>query len=119
MPPESIRIGKPCLTLTRLEEGLYRICAYVNPREQGSVYFKVFDMSKSSYSKDAEPGAPEYIGWSDNPNQLFFCDAYQRIWYGNPNKLFPARIELWFKPDSGKPDRKLYEDYFYTSGCRG
>ena len=37
---------------------------------------------------------------------------------GDWGVFYPARIELWFAPASGEPERKLLQDVFRVQGWR-
>jgi hypothetical protein len=67
----------------------------------------------------ADSGYEEYVGWSDDLKQLFYTDSFVQIWHGDPLLFFPTRVEIWFRSESGKPDRKLHEGYFFLSGLGG
>lgn len=45
---------------------------------------------------------------------LFECEM--TIYEGGWGIYYPARFELWFAPDSGKPERKLAERIFRVEG---
>jgi hypothetical protein len=58
----------------------------------------------------------EWIGWSDNPKQLFLSNTTFTIYEGDWGKPYAARFEVWFVPDSGKPERKLMQQVFRIEG---
>jgi len=51
----------------------------------------------------------ERIGWSQDPEEKFLYENEFTIYEGDWGKPYAARIEVWFRPDSGKPERKLTE----------
>ncbi|MEI7851868.1 MAG: hypothetical protein WCH86_08550 [Kiritimatiellales bacterium] len=119
MPPESIKSGDPDIQLANgMQGGIYLVYAYVNPGEPGCAYLKVFEATKNtplSAHRMPEPST-EYIGWSDNPNEQFFYNSEITVYEGDWEVYYPARFELWFVPDSGKPERKLIEKIFRIEG---
>ncbi len=117
MPKESIRRGGPDMHLVNFNEenGTYQVLAYVNPGESGYVYLKVFDgrgnrsLSDDDYSKR---NTLEYTGWSSDAQEQFFYNT--EFDFGQPliANTFAVRIELWFVPATGAPERKVLEKYF-------
>jgi len=114
MPSESVRIGRPELQLAHenMAED-YNIYAYVNPGEPGYVYAKVFSALNNIQlsADDVQRSSIEYTGWSKNPKETFFYNTLVDI-YEAEDKRFPARFELWFKPNSGGRERKLISKIF-------
>jgi hypothetical protein len=101
-----------------MQGGIYSVCAYVNPGESGYAYLKVFEATKNtplSTSRIPERST-EFIGWSDNPTEEFFYNSEITVYEGDWGVYYPARFELWFVPDSGKPERKLVEKVFKIEG---
>lgn len=47
---------------------------------------------------------------------MFFSEASFTIYEGDWDKPYAARFEVWFVPDSGKPERKLMEKVFKIEG---
>lgn len=119
MPSESIKSGEPDIHIENsMQRGIYFVFAYVNPGESGYAYLKVFEATKGTpLSVDKMSASSiEYIGWSDNPKELFFYTSENTIYEGDWGVYYPARFELWFVPDSGKPERKLIENIFKIEG---
>ena len=48
--------------------------------------------------------------------EKFFAGTEFTIYEGNWEQYYAARIEAWFKPDSGGPERKLTERIFKIEG---
>src|ERR1700722_7815530 len=116
MPNESIRRGEPEMHLIGYSEAgnAHQVYAYINPQEGGFVYIKSFQGQWPIRISDGPPaGSVEYTGWSADPHQQVLYNTEVEI---NPMS-FPGddvvvKLELWFVPDSGKPERKLIERYF-------
>ena len=119
MPPKSVRMGKPELRVTDgMQGGIYQVSAWVNAREPGYAYLKVFEATKNTPLSDDSMSAEsdEYVGWSADPKQQFFYNREVRIDPGNWDNHYPARFELWFKPNSGKHARKLISRIYLVCG---
>jgi hypothetical protein len=54
--------------------------------------------------------------WSTEPAERFGTKAGFTIYEGDWGKPYAARFEVWFKPDSGKTERKLAERIFKIEG---
>ena len=58
----------------------------------------------------------EWAGWSADAGELFFTEMHFTIYEGDWDQPYAARLELWFEPDSGEPERKLLEEVFRVEG---
>ena len=119
MPPASIKAGEPEIHLANgMQGGIYFVRAYVNPGEPGYVYLKAFEATKNTPLSESRIPArsTEYIGWSNNPQEQFFYTCEITVYEGDWGVYYPARFELWFVPDSGKPERKLLAKIFRIDG---
>jgi hypothetical protein len=54
--------------------------------------------------------------WSTESSERFGAKAGFMIYEGDWGKPYAARFEVWFKPDSGKTERKLAERVFKIEG---
>lgn len=121
LPSGSIRIGEPSFDLRNsFQPGLYDSMIWVNPGEPGMLYLKAFEVTKGTplsaiWLKEA---SNEWIGWSDNPEEMFFSNTHFTIGEGDWGKPYAARFEVWFVPDSGSPERKLIEKVFKIEGAQ-
>ena len=110
----------------------YKADIWSNPGEPGMIYLKGFEITQelpltrtyiyydeyldTENLKERTTIQPQY---SKNPQELFcnttkvFC-----IPEGEPGQFYGARFEVWFIPDSGEPERKLFEKNFKIQGCR-
>jgi hypothetical protein len=100
--------------------GVYDLYAYINPGEPGTVNVDVIEPKKNwRLYVYAEPSDTS-IGSSDNPRQLFLYHRELRA-IGDCGK-HPARVELWFVPDSNEYPRKrkkLLEKIFIIENIPG
>jgi len=120
LPPGAILHGEaPDIFLKDgMQGGIYSVRILANPGEPGLVYLKAFEVTKGTpLSKGRLPGTSSLrLGWSDNPGELYSGTTEITIYEGNWGQFYAARFELWFKPDSGTPERKLAEKVFRIQG---
>ena len=119
LPPESVKSGAAEIHIENgMQGGIYFVSAYVNPGEPGYAYLKVFEATKNTPLSTGR--IPErstaYLGWSANPQEQFFYNSEIIVYEGDWGVYYPARFELWFVPDSGKPERPLVEKIFKIEG---
>ncbi|MDB6018982.1 MAG: hypothetical protein JWR19_3471 [Pedosphaera sp.] len=111
--------GEPVIQLAKgMQGGIYQVRAFVNPGEAGRAYIKVFEATQNTpLSADRiKPGSICRIGWSTNSNEPFRYQSELTVYEGDWGNFYPGRFELWFIPDSGKPERKLVERIFRIEG---
>lgn len=110
--------GHPFRLLTGIQPGIYGVVYSLNPGEPGSVYLKAFEVTKGTpLSVDRlEATSKTRMTWSADPSEMFGAKAGFTIYEGDWGKPYAARFEVWFKPDSGKVDRKLAERIFKIEG---
>lgn len=111
LPKDAIKVGKPSLDLVLPREGFARFEAHVNPGEPGLIYVDVFESGSrgaiaSGYNQFY---TREYVGWSDNPDELFFAGGEL---FSLGEKENYIRLEVWFVPDANKPKRMLISRTF-------
>lgn len=127
LPAGSIKRGAPSLSLYG-EHGTYNAEAWVNPGEPGNVYLKAFEITHNTpLADDMLPegtrnctelfqDSSERIGWSSDGQELFLSATHFMMYPGAYGKPYAARFELWFQPDSGKPERELLTRNFIIEG---
>ena len=119
LPPDSMRRGKPSLDLRNsYQPGIYDSIIWVNPGEPGMLYLQAFEVTKETpLSIDRlKEKSNEWVGWSDDPEVLFFSNTHFTLYEGDWGKPYATRFEVWFTPDSGGTDRKLLEKVFRIKG---
>ena len=119
LPPGSIGIGSPSLELRNsFQSGLYDATLWINPGEPGMVYLKAFEVTQgtSLSASRLREASNEWVGWSDNPKELFLSNTHFTIYEGDWGKPYAARFEVWFIPDADAPERKLLEKVFKIEG---
>lgn len=119
LPADSLRIGDPALELRNsFQPGLYDAYVWINPGEPGMVYLKAYEATQGTplSANRLKESSNEWVGWSDNPEELFLSNTHFSIYEGDWGKPYAARFEVWFVPDSGAPERKLLEKVFKIEG---
>jgi hypothetical protein len=118
-PPETVTKGKQDIVLYNgFQGGLYNAEVFCNPGEPGKLYLKAYEITKGTRlsANRLEAACNEVSGWSDNPEEQFCSQMGFTIYEGDWNQFYGARFEVWFKPDSGKSERKLFEKNFKIQG---
>ena len=110
--------GHPFRLLIGMQPGIYGVVYSLNPGEPGSVYLKAFEVTKGTplSVERLEAKSRTRMTWSADPSERFGAKAGFTIYEGDWGKPYAARFEVWFTPDSGKPDRKLAERIFRIEG---
>ena len=119
LPAGSIRKGKPDLILRdSYQWGIYAAEVWCNPGEKGSIYLKAFEITKGTplSARRLAMASTCNPGWSDDPNEQFFSAMHFTIYEGEWEQFYGARFEIWFKPASGAPERKLFEKNYKIQG---
>ena len=127
LPEGSVRKGPASLdVLCRLaSDGKilnYAYQAWVNPGEPGETYLRLFEVSQGVELGIGIDGDPthvkeetmEFAGWSDEPDEKFFIGSDMPL--HAKRKDFAMRVEVWFIPANGGPERKLVERVFKVKG---
>jgi hypothetical protein len=114
-----VRHGAPTFELyNSFQPGMYDSYIWVNPGEPGMAYLKAFEITRDYQLTTTRlpERSNEWIGWSDDPDELCFSNTHFTIYEGDWDKPYAARFELWFVPDSGSPERRLLEKNFKIEG---
>lgn len=118
-PDDAVRGEGPGIFLKDgMQGGIYEVRILANPGEPGLVYLKAFEVTKGTpLSETRLPDRSSLrLGWSDDPAELFSGTTEITIYEGNWEQYYAARFELWFRPDSGAPERKLAEKVYRIQG---
>ena len=110
--------GSALVLLNGMQPGMYGAKFSRNPGEPGSVYLKAFEVTQgTALSERSVAFASETrILWSKHTEERFGAESGFTIYEGDWGKPYAARVEVWFKPDSGVPERKLAERVFKIEG---
>ncbi|NNE92214.1 MAG: hypothetical protein HKN23_11250 [Verrucomicrobiales bacterium] len=115
-------LGEPGLESFEIENafqgGIYRSRIRCNPGEPGRIYLKAFEITKGErLSADRlEKSTTEWVGWSNDPAEVFPANAQFTIYEGDWGQYYGGRFEVWFEPDSGGPERMLLEENYKIEG---
>ena len=101
-----------------MQPGIYGVAYALNPGEPGWVYLKAFEVTKGTPLSVASlvEESKTRMTWSTEPSERFGAKSGFTIYEGDWGKPYAARFEVWFKPDSGKTERKLAERIFKIEG---
>lgn len=110
--------NRPFRLLTGMQPGIYEVAYSLNPGEPGWLYLRAYEVTKGTpLSVDRlERASKTRMAWSSEPSERFATRAGFTVYEGDWGKPYAARFEVWFKPDSGKPERKLAERVFKIEG---
>lgn len=112
------RGGTPSLDLANgMQGGIYQLGARIDPGEPGHVHVRAFEAIRElplSASR-MRHRTRQLIGHA-RPGELSTYTTELRIYEGDWGDHYPARIEVWFEPSDGGPQRKLIEDTFRVEG---
>jgi hypothetical protein len=110
--------GQPFRLATGMQPGIYEVVYSLNPGEPGAVYLKAFEVTKGTplSVNRLEMASKTRMTWSTEPSERFGAKAGFTIYEGDWGKPYAARFEVWLKPDSGNPERKLAERIFKIEG---
>ncbi len=110
--------GEPFRLLEGMQPGIYGVAFSLNPGEPGVVYLKAFEVTKGTpLSEDRLEAASETrMTWSADPTEKFGAKSGFTIYEGDWGKPYAARFEVWFRPDSQSPERKLAERIYKIEG---
>lgn len=112
LPADAAKRGLEEFTLRDgMQPGIYNLTLRLNPGEPGVTYLKAYEVTKGTRLSEGRlyGSSNERIGWSQDSEEKFLYENEFTIYEGDWGKPYAARIEVWFKPDSGKPERKLAE----------
>ena len=119
LPADSVRRGGPDLILRNGSQGgIYEAAVWCNPGERGAICLKAFEITKGTpLSTERLKMSSNCIpGWSDDPREQFFSAMHFTIYEGRWEQYYGARFEIWFQPDSGGAERKLFEKNYKIQG---
>ncbi len=97
--------GEPQVVLhPGAQPGMYAVTAWVNPREEGRAYVRVFHDGTGQALSEARitERTTELIGWSEEGEVLFPYQTDLVVDEGDPNVPFGARFELRFVNGRGE-----------------
>ena len=98
--------------------GIYNARIRCNPGVPGRVYLKAFEITHNERLSNDElkTATNEWVGWSNDPTELFLSETTFTIYEGDWEQYYGARFEVWFEPDDSSGERKLLERNFKIEG---
>jgi len=120
-PENTVIYGeKPKYTLYNdFQGGMYVMEILSNPGEPGVLYVKANEITKGTRLSEnflSRNHNTARIFGSSNPDELFQAYLSFTIHEGNWGQYYGAHIEIWFIPDSGEPERKIFENDYKIEG---
>lgn len=97
------------------QPGMYQMAAWLDIAEPGELYVKAYEVTRNiPLSTDMLYKAT--LTKVPEKNEKYVYDTSFTIYEGDWDKPYAARFEIWFKPDSNKPEKKLAEDTYSIYG---
>ena len=94
--------------------------ALINPGEPGQVVLRAYEVTtgKCAFSQEIELKSESKNAWSVVRTErfLYYHPHLHVFLRGRENVFYAARFEVWFKPSSGLPERKLIERIYRVCG---
>lgn len=100
------------------QPGLYEYDFWIGEIESGTIYLKAFEITQEyPLSADRlEESSAIKIKNSKDSIMKFSTASYFTIYEGDWGKPYAARFEVWFKPESGGKERKLFMKNYKIEG---
>lgn len=100
------------------QPGLYEYDFWIGKIESGTIYLKAFEITQHvALSTDRLPkrSAIKVYNPTDRIIKFGTTDNFT-IYEGDWGQPYAARFEIWFKPDNGKKERKLFSKNYKIEG---
>ena len=99
------------------QPGLYLLDIWCNPGETGILMVRAKEITKGTpLSETRLPEHQVKVYGCPQADVSFNSQIDFTIFEGNWDQYYGACFELWFKPDSGAPERKLWSDNYRIQG---
>ena len=118
-PGKVSSMGAPTFSLQHTgSNGGYRFSLDANPGESGTIELRVLDATwgKRLSERNIADNSRKPIDGSKDASRRFRSQGSFTISEGGPFWYFPARVEVWFLPRAGGPERKLLERLYRVEG---
>ena len=98
--------------------GIYEADVWCNAGEAGEVYLRAFEITRGvELSPNRIPKRTcQKIPYEADAAKMLYQRMEFTIYEGNWGQYYGARIELWFRPDNGRQERKLLERNYKVEG---
>lgn len=100
------------------QPGLYEFDFWTGRIEDGTIYLKAFEITQEyALSTNRLPTTTAVKIYNTTDRIVRFgTTSHFTIYEGDWGKPYAARFEVWFKPDSGGPERKLFVKNYKIEG---
>ncbi|MBS7252999.1 hypothetical protein [Flavobacterium branchiicola] len=100
------------------QPGLYEYDFWIGKIESGTIYLKAFEITNNealSTTRLPKSSSLKVYNSSDKIKKFSTADDFT-IYEGDWGQPYAARFEVWFKPDNGKKERKLFSKNYKIEG---
>ncbi|MBF4514993.1 hypothetical protein IRZ71_01480 [Flavobacterium sp. ANB] len=100
------------------QPGLYEFDFWTGKIESGIIYIKAFEITKNEQLSSKEiirKSSIKVFNPSDSIKKFSTKDDFT-IYEGDWGQPYAARFEVWFKPENGKEERKLFSKNYKIEG---
>jgi len=100
------------------QPGMYRYDFWTNKTEAGVIYLKAFEITQEEElsSDNLKSESRMSIHLTLDSIERFSSTREFTIYEGDWGKYYAARFEVWFKPNFGGPEMKLFQKNFKIEG---
>jgi len=100
------------------QPGMYKYDFWTDKIERGIIYLKAFEITQEVElsSDNVKQDSRISIDNSTDSFVRFSSTGNFKIYEGDFGKFYAARFEVWFKPNSGGQERKIFQKNFKIEG---
>lgn len=100
------------------QPGMYEYDFWMDKIESGIIYLKAFEITQDIELSTDNIKQDSKISINNPTDSIlrFSSMRYFKIYEGDWGKFYAARFEVWFKPNSGGKERKLFQKNFKIEG---
>ena len=100
------------------QPGLYEYDFWIGKIESGTIYLKAFEITQNiSLSDESLPKRTAISVYNPTDNiKKYGTSNHFTIYEGDWGQPYAARFEVWFKPDNGKKEIKLFAKNYKIEG---
>ena len=100
------------------QPGIFKFDFWTGKLENGTIYLKAYEITQNhSLSTNTLPKPSSVKVFNPKDSIIRFSATSEfTIYEGDFGKPYAARFEVWFKPDTGGAERKLFEKNYIIEG---
>lgn len=100
------------------QPGLYEYDFWIGKIESGTIYLKAFEITQNvALSNERLPKSSSIKIYNPTDSiKKFGTTDYFTIYEGDWGEPYAGKFEVWFKPDSGKTERRLFVKNYKIEG---